>query len=301
MKQYRELKARRPPTAGQSRVGATLKPRDFVHPPGSTACNGEESSTRPTAHPRNKRTEKTHTLSPTKPGGFTHQLFSICPSPKRARHDWIYGGGGGSNGAGKIPPPGSFEVRLREKLEHLGPQQPHRLSQRLHSSRRAVKLQAHGLDSARVAKMGLVFSDQALAGYLASMGGLDGSTGGQMAALAASLPDFDRSALAKKDVDVASASGSTSKRGFSELYCTESLEWTMVTEASADQGQVASDTRRDGVVESAVKRIAAEDARHKQVGAPVYDKLVGQALLEQAEPISPGEDRSKCDSTASGV
>ncbi len=230
MEQYRELKARRLPTAGQTRVDSvTPKPREFVHAPGSTACSWGESSTRRTAHPQDKRTKKTRGLSLAKAGGFTHQLFSMTPSPKRARRDWSDGGGGGSNCAGKSPPPGSFEVRLREKLEHLGPQQPHRLAQRLHTSRRAAKLQAHGLDSALVAKMGLVYSDQAMAGYLARMDGLNGGTGGPMAALAASLPGFDRSALAKKDVGVASALGSTSKRGPSDLYCAESLDWISVS------------------------------------------------------------------------
>jgi len=290
MKQYRDLKAQRPPpTAGQTRADSIIpKPRDSVHPPGSRTRGGGERSTRRTAHPLNKQTEKTHTPSPAKPGGFTHHLFSISPSPKRARRDW----GVGSNGAGKIPPPGSLEVRLREKLEHLGPQQPHRLAQSLHTSRRAAKLKAQGLDSALVAKMGLIYSEQAMAGFLATMGGLDGSTGGAMAALAASLPDFDRSTLAKKDDDVAS----TSKRDFSELYCTESLDWTSVPLASGDHSQAALDTQRGGVVEGAAERMSAEGPRHKQAGAPTHDDHVEQALLERAEALSLAQVRLMCDS-----
>lgn len=214
MREYRHLKAQRSTKLGQTGVDSVIpKPCEYVQPPDMSSCSGKNSTQR-IMHSQDKRTEKIQCPSPAKVGGFTHQLFSTTLVPKPAKRNGSDGGGGGSYGVCKTSLPASFEARLREKLEHLGLQQPHARARPLHTSHRAAKLKAQGLDSTLVAKMGLVYSERAMAGFLARMGGGFGGTGGPMAALAASFLGFDASALAQ-DVDVASASNSTSKCGSS--------------------------------------------------------------------------------------
>lgn len=169
-------------------------------------------------HPQHERRDGPQHPSPAVSRGFTHQLFSVTPSPERAEHD----GNGSGDGVGRVnnsfcPADAETWPSGRSARGELPkPPRPTQTHIPAYTSHRAARLRAQGFDPALVTRMGLACSEEILAGCLARMGGGGGNVGGPMAALAASLRGFDGSVSGQEDAAV-SASSSSSKRRCSEI------------------------------------------------------------------------------------
>lgn len=249
--------------------------------------------------------------SPVTTEGFSHQLFSVTPSPGRAEHD----GNGHGNGISSVadsfhladsetwPPGMSTHIRL-----------PHSLAYRSH---RAARLRAQGLNPALVTRMGLACSQEVLAGCLARMSGGGRNVGGSMAALAASLRGFGEPVSGQEHAAAATSSSSPKLRrseiSDSDMHYMGSGRSRELAQRSRDlaqgarnnQSSIASQTQ-DGEIEKVMYGTAA-DAQRQQEGLTVHQDGNAEAnhalpkLSEEEEALSGAEEQLIRDASASYV
>lgn len=224
--------------------------------PSGSSPRGGAAFTQQAMHPQHERRDEPQHPSPETTRGFTHQLFSVNPSPEQAEHDGNDGGSGNARVTDRFYP-ADTDTWSSGKSASVGLRQPPRPAQThipAFTSHRAARLRAQGLDPALVTRIGLACSEEILAGCLARMGGGDGDVvGGPMAALAASLRGFDGSVAGQENSAVKRRCSEISDpdKYYKELKRSRNLAHrsrNLTQHARNGQSSVASHTQKDGVV-----------------------------------------------------